>query len=91
MKTKVPIKQQIKEWWHDNKNVVKTGVVCGLLGIGYGFIKGLSTSDKMWMDHGFTRAVAEDEPCDDFEYNESNVDDPELLELIRTEGADSLL
>ena len=91
MEEKRNFKDRVKDWWKDNKDVIKTGVVCGLIGVGYGFIKGLSASDKMWMDHGFTRAEDESEPSSDFEYNESNVDDPELLELIRSEGEEALL
>ena len=87
MKEKRNFKQEIKDWWNDNKKVIKTGVVCGLIGIGYGFIKGLSTSDKMWMDHGFTRAIDKsEEPYDELVLDESNCDDPELLELIRLEN-----
>ena len=40
-------KQEIKEWWNENKNAIKAG--------------------------------------DDFVLDESNCDDPELLDLIRSE------
>ena len=49
MKTKRNYKQEIKDWWVENKKAVKTGIVCCLVGIGYGFIKGMSASDKLWM------------------------------------------
>lgn len=85
MKEKRNFKQEIKDWWNENKRVIKTGATCLLIGLGYGFIKGLSTSDEMWMKHGFTRAEAE-EPCDEFGLTESNCDDPEYLELVRLEN-----
>lgn len=87
MKKKRNFKQEIKDWWNENKLAIKTGAICGLLGIGYGFIKGLSTSDKMWMEHGFTKAEAEsEESYDELGLTESNCDDPEYLELVRFEN-----
>ena len=87
MKEKRNWKQEIKDWWNDNKKVIKAGVVCGLLGIGYGFIKGLTTSNEMWMRHGFTKAEDDvEEPYDELGLTESNCDDPELLELVRFEN-----
>lgn len=86
MKTKRNYKQEIKEWWVENRKLVKTGVVCGLLGLGYGFIKGMSTENKMWID-GLSKAVTEtdtDMPCDDG-LTEDNCDDPEFLELVQME------
>ena len=85
MKEKRNWKQEIKDWWKDNKKAIKTGVVCGLFGIGYGFIKGISTSDEKWMKYWLAPA-ADDEPCDELELDETNCDDPELLELVRMDN-----
>ena len=49
MKTKRNYKQEIKDWWVENKKVIEAGVVCGLFGVGYGFVKGLSSYEKLWM------------------------------------------
>lgn len=90
MKEKRNFKQEIKDWWNEHKKAIKTGVVCGLVGIGYGFIKGLTTSNEMWLRNGFTKAEAEpEEPCDELELDETNCDDPELLELIRLENEEA--
>lgn len=83
MNEKKGFKQELKDWWDDNKRAIKAGVVCGFIGIVYGLIKGFETNNDMWLRHGFTPAQADDE--DDFVYDETTVDDPELLELIRLE------
>ena len=85
MKTKRNYKQEIKDWWVENKKAVKTGAVCCLVGIGYGFIKGMSASDKLWID-GLSKAVTSGESSsDDVGLTEENCDDPEFLELVRME------
>ena len=85
MNEKKTIKEAAKEWWDDNKRVIKTGVVCTALGLAYGFIKGGLTVAGMRLEY------VEKKPYDNdsFEYTEENVDDPELLELIRSEEVDS--
>lgn len=88
MKIRRNYKQEIKDWWVENRKLVKTGVVCGLAGLGYGFIKGMSTSDKLWID-GLGKAVNGGDtsmPCDEFGLTEENCDDPEFLELVRMEN-----
>ena len=77
-------KQRIKDWWKDNKKTVKVGLVCGLVGIVYGFIKGVTTTV-----FNVTVTNSDSTEDDDFEYTEDNVDDPELLELIRSGKIDS--
>ena len=80
-------KREIKEWWNNNKGKVKVGLTCGLIGIGYGFIKGILTNEKMWVDRVNKIEIYDDEePCDEFGLTESNCDDPELLELVRFEN-----
>lgn len=85
MNEKKTFKQAVKEWWDENGRVIKTGVVCGALGLAYGFIKGGLTVAGMRLEYAKTLPQGDD----DFEYTEENVDDPELLELIRSEEGDS--
>ena len=47
MNEKKTLGQEIMGWWQDNKTVVKTGIVCGLAGLAYGFIKGTLTSHQL--------------------------------------------
>lgn len=85
MNEKKTIKQQAKEWWDENKRVIKTGLICGTFGLMYGFIKGGLTVAGMRLEY----AKSLPDGDDDFEYTEENVDDPELLELIRLENENS--
>ena len=87
MDAKRNFRQEVKDWWNDNKGYIKVGITCGLIGIGYGFIKGVTTTDKLWMTT-LRETVDQtlEESSDEFELNESNCDDPELLELVRSEN-----
>lgn len=88
MKEKRNWKREIKDWWNENKGKIKVGLFCGAIGIGYGFIKGMSASDKLWID-GLKNAVTgteSKEPCDEFGLTESNCDDPEFAELVKFEN-----
>lgn len=87
MDAKRNFKQEVKDWWNNNKGYIKVGITCGLIGIGYGFIKGVTTTDKLWMNT-LRETVDQtlEESSDEFELNESNCDDPELLELVRSEN-----
>ena len=81
--------QSVKDWWRDNKKVIKVGIGCGILGIFYGFIKGMTTADQMWLKNGYKMPEGSSgDPDDDFEYTEDNVDDPVLLELIKSGEVD---
>ena len=42
-------KQEIKENWDQVKGKVKVGAICLLIGAFYGFVKGVSTTDKMML------------------------------------------
>ena len=54
------------------------------------FIKGVTTTDKLWMnDLRETIDQTLEESSNEFELNESNCDDPELLELVRCEVENS--
>ncbi len=87
MDAKRNFRQEVKDWWNDNKGYIKVGITCGLLGIAYGFVKGVTTSDKLWIG-GLGEAVNQkpEESNEEFVLNESNCDDPELLELVRSEN-----
>ena len=43
MNEKKTMNERIKEWWHKNNKLVKTGVICGLAGAAYGFVTGALT------------------------------------------------
>ena len=90
MDAKRNFRQEVKDWWNDNKGYIKVGITCGLIGIGYGFVKGVTTTDKLWMNT-LRETVDQtlEESSDEFELNESNCDDPELLELVRSENEDA--
>ena len=91
MDEKKTFKQEVKEWWDENGRVIKTGLVCGFIGFSYGFIKATMTLSDMMLkgDISVVRPESPDYDSDDFEYTEDNVDDPQLLELIRIENENS--
>jgi len=91
MKDKKSVPKWIKDWWNDNKKAIKVGITCGFFGILYGFIKGMTTTDAAWLKHGYKMPEDDsgDPDDDDFEYTADNVDDPELLELIKSGEVDS--
>lgn len=86
MSKKRNFKQEAKDWWNDNKGKVKVGVLCGLAGIGYGFIKGVCAANKTWIDRVNEIGPFPEEPEDELGLTESNCDDPELLELVKLEN-----
>lgn len=85
MKTKRNYKQEIKDWWIANHKVIKTGAICGLIGLGYGFIKGMSASDKLWID-GLSKAVTSGESSDDDAgLTDYSYSDDGFVELVQME------
>ena len=50
-------KQQVKDWWNDNKKAIKTGFVFGVLGVAYGFVHGMTATNELWIEHGYTMAL----------------------------------
>lgn len=82
MKRKRNLKQEIKDWWNENKRVIKTGIVCLGIGFTYGFIKACDTMTHM---RGSAMQIDYEGPCDELGLTESNCDDPELLELVNYE------
>lgn len=78
--------QQLKDWWNDNKKVIKVGFTFGVLGVAYGFIKGAAVTDNMWLEHGFERALDEsDTTSDKLEMIDEDHDNPELFEVVESE------
>lgn len=88
MNEKKTFKQEVKEWWDDNKRVIKTGATCLLVGAFWGFVKGVGACTNSIISLS-SKLPYPNEADSDFEYTEENVDDPELLELIRNEEVDS--
>lgn len=78
-------KEGAKEAWRRCWPYIKTGGMCLFVGFVYGFIKGNQANNEIWLKYGFepARSDSGDLTDDDFVYDESNVDDPELLEMIR--------
>ena len=54
-------KEQIKEFWEENRRVIKAGFAFGVLGFMYGFSNGMMAEERLWLEHGFERAAAEPE------------------------------
>ena len=81
-------KQEIKDWWNENKTAIKAGFAFGMIGAFAGFAAGVTATDRLWLEHTTfegIKDVSNDESDDDFVLDESNCDDPELLDLIRSE------
>ena len=76
-------KVKAKDWWNHNKKLVGVGFTCALLGVTYGFVKGVDAmGDTVIRLASLPDDTSEDEQ-DEFVYDETNVDDPELLEMIK--------
>lgn len=87
METKRNFKQEVKDWWKENKKVIKTGGLCLLIGAFWGFVKGVNCQTNINL--GLIAKIPNaNESDDDFVYDETTVDDPELLELIRSDQVD---
>lgn len=81
-------KQEIKDWWNEHKRVIKTGGICLLIGAFWGFVKGVNCQTTVNLSLLAKVPNAKDE-ADDFVYDETNVDDPELLEMIQAGEVDT--
>lgn len=81
-------KQEIKDWWSENKRVVKVGGVCLLIGAFWGFVKGVACQTNTHLSL-LAKIPNANNDEDEFVYDETTVDDPELLELIRMEEENS--
>jgi hypothetical protein len=90
MNEKKTFKQEVKDWWQDNKKAIKAGITCGVIGILYGMVKGMTAADNMWLRNGYSRAgYIPDKPSDELGLTEENCDDPELLEVVNFENENS--
>lgn len=90
MNDKQKFSERAKKWWIDNRKAVKTGAICGLIGLGYGFIKGLLASDQLWIKGlANVEKTGYEMPCDELGLTEANCDDPDLLELVKFENENS--
>lgn len=76
-------KQGLKDWWNKYKGVIKTGGVCLLIGAFWGFVKGVNCQTSVNLSLLAKVPNTKDED-DEFVYDETTVDDPELLEMIRS-------
>ena len=84
-KTKRNWKAEVKGWWNDNKSKIKVGATCLVIGAFYGFIKGVGAGHDTHMkllDKIPNNDINGGEG--DFVYDETTVDDPELLEMIQS-------
>lgn len=88
MNEKRNFKEEVKELWNEYKRPIKAGVICLGIGIFYGFLKGVNTitNSSLYMSQLLPESDTDE---DDFVYDETNVDDPELLDLIRLENEKS--
>lgn len=76
-------KGKIKIWWNEHKTTIKVGGVCLGFGLVAGYLKGHSDTVGLFLKNGnWEPDEVEDE---DFDYDESNTDDSEFLELIKQE------
>ena len=44
-------KQEIKEWWNENKFYIKAGFAFGMLGAFAGFAAGVTATDRLLLEH----------------------------------------
>ena len=79
-------KQEIKEWWNENKRVIKTGAACIGVGFAWGYIKAVEHLNGINITLTAGDKTYGSVPCDDLGLTESNCDDPELLELVKLEN-----
>ena len=82
------VKEKAKDWWDRNKKLVGVGLVCTVAGVSYGFFKGVDTMSDMIVRCDLCPDDASENEQDEFVYDESNVDDPELLEMIKDGSID---
>ncbi len=51
-------KQMAIEWWYGHSRTIKAGVICGLAGAVYGFVKGAVLANKVMTRHeGIVRCI----------------------------------
>lgn len=90
MNEKKTFKQEVKDWWQENKKAIKAGITCGLIGVVYGMFVGHSGATSLFLRNGYGPTRDDHEvPCDEFGLTEENCDDPEFLEIVRFENENS--
>ena len=57
--------QYTKDWWSENKRVIKAGITCGLLGLTYGLIRGVTMTNRLWLTHGWVAHIVKHGPSSD--------------------------
>lgn len=85
-------KQETKDWWNENKSSITSGFAIGVLGAFAGYAAGMTATDRLWLEHTMLEGntyASDNESDDGFVMDESNCDDPELLELIRLENEEN--
>lgn len=87
-KTKRTWKEELKDTWDYCAPYLKVGATCLLVGAFWGFVKGVEcqTDVVLGLSAKIPNYRDENETEDSFVYDETTVDDPELLELIRMEN-----
>ena len=58
-------KQQVKDWWNDNKSAIKAGFVFGLMGAFYGMAIGTDLTNRTWLEAAYKSALNESKDEDD--------------------------
>ena len=80
---------QIKDFWNENKRVIKVGLTFGALGFIHGFSKGVVTNEQVWLDTLQDSLTNTGSSSDEPGSTEYIRDDPQYLELVRLENENS--
>lgn len=83
MKENKNIKQQIKDFWSENKQKIKVGAICLVSGLAIGYVKAVGDLNeiKVILD---TADKDKDNADNNYGLTEENCDDPELLEMVKS-------
>lgn len=83
MKENKNIKQQIKDFWSENKQKIKVGAICLVSGLAIGYVKAFGDLKEIKVT---LNRVDKDKNNTDNNYGltEENCDDPELLEMVKS-------
>lgn len=83
MKENKNIKQQIKDFWNENKQKIKVGAICLVSGLAIGYVKAFGDLNEIKVT---LQPVDNDKDNANNNYGltEENCDDPELLEIVKS-------
>lgn len=83
MKENKNIKQQIKDFWSENKQKIKVGAICLVSGLAIGYVKAFGDLKEIKVT---LNRVDKDKNNANNNYGltEENCDDPELLEMVKS-------